>query len=125
MTRPALTFGALVAFGLACTVGAAWPQDRIVWSQEAWAVIEPCDCAPAVARIVFTNDLAQQPGRHDLRLEIPGIVALIRLQVGDGDAPDTMSVTDASGYIPVPPDVTVQEGEVGTILLYTFDAVGM
>lgn len=68
MTRPALTFGALVAFGLACTVGTAWPHT----APTGWMYDVSCcsthDCAEianAAVRVTAEGyEVTLRPGDH-------------------------------------------------------------
>lgn len=92
-------------------------------TQHLWAggyssiAIQPTDAPGAVAQIVFDNKTVHSDRLERFDLTLDGLTVTVEALVGRGLTPDRMTVTPPPGYIAVPPDLDVGEGEVGVILV--------
>lgn len=54
-------------------------------------------------------------------LSLNGLIVTVMVDQGNGDVPDTYHVTPPSGYVAVPPSVSVEENDSATILIFLAD----
>jgi hypothetical protein len=80
---------------------------------------------PAVAEVYFDNSSHDgERQSHTLTLTLGGLNIEVVAITGD-TVPDTISVTAPEGYVAIPDEVTIRDGEAASLLIYPIQAVGM
>lgn len=116
-----LPVAALVAAGFAM---AAWAGTEATCghptsgSRENRVALRLCDEEACFARVEFTN--GREVGCRltwEAALDHEGFVVLVRVEVGDGDAPDRIVVVPPPGFLAEPPELDVEENTSTTIAI--------
>lgn len=105
----------------------ALAEDTRTW--RAGSMVSQMYLAPEtggpVASVTFHNEeLHTKDEAFDL--SIPGLTVTVRTEINHaGLAPDRFIVTVPEGFVAAPPDLMVEEGATGVILIYSVEGVGM
>jgi hypothetical protein len=126
MTRP-ITFPAIALLWLGWLVTPVLADETRTWF--SGSMVSQMHLAPEtggpVASVTFHNeDLHTQSEAFDLSM--PGLAVTVRTDINHaGKAPDKFSVTVPEGFVAAPPEMMVEEGATGAILIYSVEGVGM
>lgn len=82
--------------------------------------LQPTQTPGAVAEVVFANETVHADEVVTFTLDLDGLAVEVTAVVGRGLTPDEMTVVAPEGYLAVPPEISVAEGEVGVILVVPF-----
>ena len=93
--------------------------------QNAPLIVQLVPSDDYAGEVIFNNQMTYRTTTPEgpYILEIDGLRVIVDLDQQPGDLPDRMIVTPPDGYIARPPEIVVQEGEVGSIIIQRF--VGM
>lgn len=98
-------------------------QDTHTWGSQFYPstiTLEPTDAPGAVAQVTFDNRTVHADEEVTFDLTMGDLTVTVVALVGRGLTPDRMTVTPPPGYIAVPPDLDVEEGAVGAIIVYPY-----
>jgi hypothetical protein len=104
---------------LLCAVPAG-AETQHMWGSRLYPstiTLEPTTAPGAVAQVTFVNATVHADETVTFDLTLDGLTVTVDALVGRGLTPDRMTVTPPTGFIAVPPEVDVEEGGVGVVLI--------
>ena len=96
---------------------AAVAKDTHMWGPTAFVTIQPSTRPGVLAEVHFVNDTMHTMMVETFDLTLGDLTVSVRIDAQLSMEPETMTVTPPAGYIAYPPEVTVQEGGAGTVLI--------
>ncbi len=114
MTRLALIL-ALLPLPVVAETWQPWPGGSSV-------TLQPSEALGAVSERVFDNSTSDGLTRDYHTRTMDGIK--VEIEIGT-IVPDTIRVTPPEGFVAVPPEATIRDGDQATVVIYPLDSVGM
>ena len=114
MIRAAVIVAALAAPATAET----WQPS----SGGSWVTLRPSERPGAVAEMLFHNSTGDRATRDFHRHTMGG--HSVEIEIGTVH-PDTIRVEPLPGFIAVPPELTLKDGQSGVVVIYTLEGLGM
>ncbi len=114
MTRLALIL-AMLPLPVVAETWQPWPGGSSV-------TLQPSEAIGAVSELLFKNSTNDGATRDYHVRDMGGI--RVEIVIGTAD-PDTITVTPPEGFVAVPPEVTIRDGDQAVVLIYPLDSVGM
>lgn len=119
--------GVARAAGIAAVVIStqAEAQDTATWGRDASHIrLQETQAPGAVAEVEFKNAPVHSDVVEFFDLTRNGLTVSIEATLGRGMTPDDMTVTPPDGYIAVPSQISVPEGETMVITIYSAEGAG-
>lgn len=125
-----LIFVALVTLLLFLSALSARADDRRIWQNRSGMVsviiLQPTDAPGAVAEVFFDNrPIHARDEDVTFDLDAGGLIVTVTAYVGRGITPDRIEVITPPGFYAMPASIDVAENDVGRVLIYVGDGVGM
>jgi hypothetical protein len=99
-------------------------EAAFTWPLGSYVRLQPTDQPGAVAEIEFKNQPEHATATLEFTLTLDGLDVAVTAEVGNGMAPDTLTVTPPDGYFAVPEVLSVDEGKTDRLLIYSIQSVG-
>ena len=113
--RAAIALGLLVALPAFAAPMQTWGVPPI-----AYVELKPSDLPGVWAEVEFQNSDVHGQDREDFTLTLNGVSVKVRLEADRAyGQPDVIHVTVPEGFRAEPPMISVEEGDTGTVLIYS------
>lgn len=98
-------------------LGRAFGGETYRWSPESHVTIRPSTRPGIEAEVLFLNAGVHDYAQETVFVEVGGLRVGVTITTNTLGADDTITVTPPSGYVAVPPELTVPEDGAGVILI--------
>ncbi len=125
-----IIFALLIAALVFLTAYAAKADDRYTWHDQSGhpsiIVLQPTDAPGAVAEVIFDNrPIHARDENLSMDLTANGLTVTVTAYVGRGMTPDRIEVFPPPGFFALPASIDVAESDVGRVLIYAGEGLGM
>ena len=111
----------IVVIGALCAAAVARAQDAVTWGGTACQLSPTPPHEASIAALTCSNLLVGGNTHNEAILFMQGFPVKIVATFGPGNVPDTFAVTVPDGFVAVPPEMTLDEGGSGTVLIFAMD----